>query len=110
MDKMVKEKHNIKSIAFAMVIFFALALTVANEALSQLGLAQHYVILFTVTLIIAALLLSRKFWLILLVVVGVGLNNLPDSVLLNYYVDRDVLIAFICALIVLPTIYDRLAK
>ena len=109
MEKMAKEKYSVKSIAFALIIFFALALTVANEALSQLGLQEHYIILFTVTLVLAALLLTRKFWLVLLVVLGVGLNYLPDSVLLSYYVDRDVLIAFICALIVLPSVYDRLA-
>jgi len=92
--------------AYAAVVFVTLGLTIANETLSQLGLEQNYVMVFSVALVVAALLLSRNLVLIVAVIAGVVILNLPDPTLLGVHLDRDVLLAFICGLILVPTVYQ----
>jgi|GEM_PF-224407 len=108
--KLARPRHNIKPMAYAAVMFITLGLTIANETLSQLGLEQNYVIFCSVGFIVASLLLSRHVGLIMAVIVGVVTINLPDATLARYYLDRDVLLAFVCALILLPTIYHLLTR
>lgn len=103
---MVREKRLIKPLAYAAVVFVTLGLTIANETLSQLGLEQNYVMVFSVALVIAALLLSRNLVLIVAVIAGVVMLNLPDPTFLGIRLDRDVLLAFICGLILVPTVYQ----
>lgn len=103
---MVREKRLIKPLAYAAVVFVTLGLTIANETLSQLGLEQNYVMVFSVALVIAALLLSRNLVLIVAVIAGVVMLNLPDPTFLGVRLDRDVLLAFICGLILVPTVYQ----
>ena len=41
---------------------------------------------------------------------GVVAINLPDASLLRYGLDRDVLLAAVCALILVPSIYELITK
>lgn len=107
---MVREKRFIRPMAYAAVVFVTLGLTIANETLSQLGLEQNYVMVFSVALVVAALLLSRNLVLIVAVIAGVVILNLPDPTLLGVHLDRDVLLAFICGLILVPTVYQLVSN
>ncbi len=105
-----REKRSIKPLAYALLIFATLGLTIANSTLAQLGLEQNYVIVVSVALVVASLLLSRQFWLVLAVVIGVLTVNQPDAFLQQYHLDRDVILAFVCALILVPTVYRLLVR
>ena len=107
---MQKEKRAIKPLAYAVVVFVTLGITIANETMAQLGLEQNYVVVFSMALMLAALLLSRNLWLIGMVVLSVVGINLPESTQLRYHLDRDVLLAFVCAVILVPTIYQLIMR
>jgi hypothetical protein len=66
--------------------------------------------MYSLALLLAALLLSRNLWLIAVVVLGVVAINLPETTQLRYHLDRDVLLAFVCAVILVPTIYQLIVR
>lgn len=107
---MLKSRSPIKPIACLVVVFITLGVTIANETLGQLGLEQNYVLLFSFAFVVAILLLSRSWFYIGVVLLGVAAINLPDATLLRYGLDRDVVIAFVCAVILLPTVYRLVAR
>jgi len=107
---MQKEKRAIKPAAYAVVVLVTLGITIANETLAQLGVEQNYAVLFSVALLVAALLLSRNLWLIGIVVLGLVAINLPEATQLRFHLDRDVLLAFVCAVILVPTIYQLIVR
>ena len=107
---MHKDKRAIKPAAYAVVVFVTLGITIANETMAQLGLEQNYVVVFSMALVLAALLLSRNLWLLAVVALGVMAINLPEATQLRYHLDRDVLLAFVCAVILVPTIYQLIVR
>jgi len=40
------------------------------------------------------------------VLAGVFAFNLPDAVLMQYHLDRDVLLAMVCATLLVPSVYQ----
>lgn len=107
---MQRDKQAIKPLAHAAVVFVTLGITIANETLSQLGLEQNYIVVFSLALVLAALMLSRNWILISIVALGVIAMNLPEATLLRYQLDRDVLLAFVCAVILVPSIYELIVR
>lgn len=107
---MQKDKRAIKPAAYAVVVFVTLGITIANETMAQLGLERNYVVVFSMALVLAALLLSRNLWLLAVVALGVMAINLPEATQLRYHLDRDVLLAFVCAVILVPTIYQLIVR
>lgn len=107
---MLKSRSPIKPIACLVVLFITLGVTIATEILGQLGLEQNYVLLFSFAFVVAILLLSRSWFYIGVVLLGVAAINLPDPTLLRFGLDRDVVIAFVCAVILLPTVYSLVAR
>jgi len=77
----------------------------ATDTLSQFGLEDNYAIVFSLAFVIAALILSKN--LVMLLVV---LSSLPDATLLNLGLDRDMLLAGVCAIVVSPASYDLFMK
>ena len=84
--------------------------SLANEMLGRLGLADNYVIVFSAAFIIAALLLSKNLVMVVLVALGVIIVNFPDATLISYGIDRDILLALVCAIILVPSLYDLVSK
>lgn len=109
-NETLREKPRIKPVAYAVVIFVTLGLTIANETLAQLGLQQNYAIQFSLALVLAALLASRNALLILCVILGVLAMNMPEPSLARYYLDRDILLAFVCAIVLFPSVYHLLGR
>ncbi len=107
---MERNSRGLKSLAYGFVVFITLGITIANETLSRFGQEGNYIIAFSIALVMAALLLSEKLWLTIVVLLGVVVVNLPDGTLLAYGLDRDVIFAGICALILVPTVYDLMTK
>ena len=42
----------------------------------------------------------------MLVLAGVFAFNLPDATLVQYYLDRDVLLPMVCAMLLVPSVYQ----
>jgi hypothetical protein len=107
---MERNSRGVKTLAYGFVVFITLGITIANETLARLGKEGNYVIAFSVALVMASLLLAEKLWLTVVVLLGVAVVNLPDSSLLSYGIDRDIVFAGICALILVPTVYDLMTN
>ncbi len=102
---MVLDKNRFKTLAYGVVVFITLGIAIANETLSRFGLEQNYLVVFSLALILAAVMLSKNFFVLLVIIIGVVGMNLPEATLLNYHLDRDVLLAAICAFILVPSVY-----
>lgn len=107
---MQREDRAIKPLVTGAVIFLTLGIAIANETLSRFGLEGNYLLVFSVAFILAAILLSRNILMLGVILSGVVAINLPDASLLRYGLDRDVLLAAVCALILVPSIYELITK
>lgn len=99
-----------KPLIFGTVVFITLGVSIANETLARFGLEENYVMLFSLALLFAVLLLSRNIVMLGLVLGGVILMNMPDATLAAYSLDRDVLVAGVCAVILAPSVYNIVFK
>lgn len=100
----------LKGFLFGGFLFLTLGVAVANEALTRFGLQENYVALFSLAFAIAVLLLIRNLFIIGLVTFGVIVMNLPDATLATYSLDQDVLLAVVCAIILVPSVYRLIFK
>ncbi len=107
---MGKEIRSLRPILYALVLFAIIGISLATETMSRFGLSENYVYVISGAFLIVALMLGKKPILVLVVLLGVMAINLPDSMLLEYTIDRDMLLAIVCAVILAPTIYDLIAE
>ena len=105
-----KEIRGLKPLILGALAFVTLGISIASEMLGRLGLGDNYVIVVSLALVIAALLLSKNLLMIGIVILGVIAVNLPTATLQNYGLDQDMLLAFVCALILGPSLYHLLSK
>ncbi|MDD9895493.1 MAG: hypothetical protein OXU66_08705 [Gammaproteobacteria bacterium] len=110
MEREKKAIKSLKPLLLGGLVFIALGVSLANEMLGRLGLADNYVIVFSAAFVIAALLLSKNLIMLVLVAIGVIFVNFPDATLLSYGIDRDVLLALVCAGVLVPSLYNLVAK
>lgn len=103
---MANEKRVIKPIAYALVIFLTIGITIANALLSRIGLDHSYMYLFSLAFGLMLLLVGKRPVMIVLVLMGMVMINLPDHVLTNWNLDRDLLLGVLCAVFLVPAIYD----
>ena len=100
----------LKPLILGSLVFVTLGVFLAMEILSRFGLEDNYAAVFAVALVVAVLTISRNLLMIALVLLGVVAINLPDATLASYYLDRDILLAFVCALILVPNVYNLVFK
>ena len=99
-----------KPLIFGAVVFITLGVSIANETLARFGMEDNYVMVFSLALLVAVILLSRNILMLGLVLGGVILMNMPDATLATYNLDRDVLVAAVCAVILAPSVYNIVFK
>ena len=104
---MAERNHALRPYLIGGVIFLTLGVAIASETLSRLGLEGNYVYLFSMAFVVAAIILGRNILVLLVLVAGVAALNLPEAMLLRYHLDRDVLLAVICAIVLVPVMYER---
>jgi len=92
------------------VLFATVGISLATQTLSGFGLAENYVYIISVAFLFVVLLLGKMLILVFVVLLGVLAINLPDAMLIKYFIDRDMLLAVVCAAILAPTIYDLIAE
>lgn len=105
---MAQSNRALKPFLMGSVIFLTLGLAIASETLSRLGLEGNYVYLFSMAFVVAAIMLGRNILLLLVLAAGVAAINLPEATLLQYHLDRDVLLAVVCAIVLVPVMYERI--
>jgi len=107
---MERAARTVKPFVYGAVIFITLGITIANETLSRVGLQGNYIYIAAMGLLLAAILLGRGIGILSMVVVGIIALNLPDATLAQLYLDRDVLSAAVCAMILVPSVYELVSK
>lgn len=107
---MERQKQLIQPLVYCAVVFITLGIAIANEILARFGLENNFIIVFSVAFLVAGLLLSKNLVLLLLVLVGVFAINLPDATLVQYHLDRDVLLAMVCATLLVPSVYQLIVN
>ena len=105
---MERPTQSARPAVYALVIFLLLGVSVANATLSQFGLQDNYVLMFSIAFVVAALSLSRNPALLLLILVAIAAFNQSDEWLQQFYMDKDMLLAGIIALIMVPSAYRAL--
>jgi len=107
---MERQKQLIQPLVYCVVVFITLGIAIANEILARFGLESNYIIVFSIAFLVAGLLLSKNLILLALVLVGVIAFNLPDATLVQYHLDRDVLLAMVCAILLVPSAYQLIVN
>ena len=108
---MEKRQNRIsKNIIFGVFVAGLVGVTVATEAMSLLGLADNYIYIASATLLIGLFLFNSSFTIVLIVLVGIGILNLPEANLQQIGLDKDIVMAIVGALIVSPGIYRALSR
>ena len=107
---MERQKQLIQPLVYCVVVFITLG--IANEILARFALESNYIIVFSIAFLVAGLLLSKNLVLLMLMLmlVGVFAFNLPDATLVQYHLDRDVLLAMVCATLLVPSVYQLLVN
>lgn len=103
---MERQKQLIQPLVYCAVVFITLGIAIANEILARFGMENDLIYVFSIAFLVASLLLSKNALLVLLVLLGVFAINLPEATLLQYHLDRDVLLAMVCATLLVPSIYQ----
>ena len=103
---MHSEGKPVRGVLYALVFFSLVGISLASETLTRLGLGDNYFYIVTLGLLFSVLLLGKKKLLVLCVLVGVLVINLPESFMETYMIDRDMLLASVCSFILVPTLYD----
>lgn len=107
---MERQKQLIQPLVYCAVVFITLGIAIANEILARFGIEDNYIIVFSVAFLVAGLLLSKNLILLLFVLAGVFALNLPDATLVQYHLDRDVLLAMVCATLLVPSVYQLIVN
>lgn len=100
----------VKPLLLGLFVFLTLGVTIAVEMLTRFGLEQNYAIVFSVAFVFAVLILSRNLLMIGIVFLGVIVINLPEVTLARYHLDQDLLLALVCAIILVPTVYKMVFR
>ncbi|HAJ76730.1 MAG: hypothetical protein QGG54_12870 [Gammaproteobacteria bacterium] len=106
----IRKHKSIKPILCGIVVFITVGLTIASESLSRFGIQDNNVIIFSAAFIIVAVLLSKNWLVIAAVIVGIVAFNQPEAVLMSWGVDRDVLLALVCGIILVPSMYRLMVE
>ena len=106
----------ITPIAYGFVVFITLGIAIANETLSRFGMVNNYFIIFLVAFLVAACILITRSRLTVFVVMGVWVvggvvvNHLPEAMLVGFSLDRDLLLAAMCAVILMPAVCELMGS
>lgn len=107
---MERQKQLIQPLVYCAVVFITLGIAIANEILARFGLENNYIVVFSIAFLVAGLLLSKNLILLAIVLVGVFAINLPEATLLQCHLDRDVLLAMVCATLLVPSAYQLIVS
>jgi len=94
-----------KLILLSLLVFLTIGLTLSATLLDQFGIDRSYLFIGLGALVITGLVAFRGAILIVIILVLSLAINMPEEMLAEYYLDRDILIVVTLLMIVFPLIY-----
>ena len=98
-----------KTAVVALVAFVTLGITLSSSLLALFGVDKNYMFIGLGALLITSMVAFRSIGLVIIVILMSLPINLSDEYLLQYYIDRDVLIAVVILMIIFPFAYSEFA-
>ena len=92
--------------AHGLVIFVSMGITIANEILTRIGISGNSFYVYSLALLLVALMLKRKVLAQGAILGAVILLSAPEATLIYYNLNRDYLLSAICAGILIPTLFS----
>ncbi|MBT5484400.1 MAG: hypothetical protein HOH14_03830 [Gammaproteobacteria bacterium] len=96
-----------KTAIVALVVFMTLGITLSSSLLELSGVETNYVYIGLGALLITSLVAFRSIGLIVIVLLVSLPINLSEEYLIQYYIDRDVLIVLVILMIIFPFAYSE---
>ena len=96
-----------KTAIVALVVFMTLGITLSSSLLEMFGVATNYMFIGLGALLITAMVSFRSIGLIVIILLVSLPINLPEEYLIQYYIDRDVLIVLVILMIIFPFAYSE---
>ncbi len=94
-----------KLILLSLLVFLTIGVTLSATLLDQFGIDRSYLFIGLGALVITGLVAFRGAILIVIILVLSLAINMPEEMLAEYYLDRDILIVVTLLMIVFPLIY-----
>ena len=94
-----------KLILLSLLVFLTIGVTLSATLLDQFGIDRSYLFIGLGALVITGLVAFRGVILIVIILVLSLAINMPEEMLAEYYLDRDILIVVTLLMIVFPLIY-----
>ena len=94
-----------KLILLSLLVFLTIGVTLSATLLDQFGIDRSYLFIGLGALVITGLVAFRGAILIVIILVLSLAINMPEEMLAQYYLDRDILIVVTLLMIVFPLIY-----
>jgi len=94
-----------KLILLSLLVFLTIGVTLSATLLDQFGMDRSYLFIGLGALMITGLVAFRGAILIVIILVLSLAINMPEEMLAEYYLDRDILIVVTLLMIVFPLIY-----
>lgn len=99
-----------KIIISSVAIFLSIGILLARETLARLGLESNYLLVALGALLITALLAQRSIFLTVTVLLLSLAINLPSGLLGSFQFDKDIMIAILLAIVILPLVHNIINK
>lgn len=96
-----------KTAIVAIVVFMTLGITLSSSLLEMFGIGTNYMFIGLGALLITCMVAFRSIVLIVIVLLVSLPINLPEEYLIQYYIDRDVLIVLVILMIIFPFAYSE---
>lgn len=91
-----------KVLAYGLIIFITIGITLSQALLERLGIETNYLYIALGAMMVSGLLVSRGLLLIIIAILMSVAVNLPIEFLLEYSIDRDVLMVFLLLMVIFP--------
>ena len=99
---------DLQKVARGALIFLVFTLSVAvnidDNVLARLGFEQNYLLIALAGVVFTGLLMHRHALLVILVLFFSLAANMPADFLLNFGLDRDLILGFLVAIVIIPIV------
>lgn len=91
-----------KMLGYGLIIFMTLGITLSRALLERIGLETNYLFIALGALVVSGLLVYRGLLLIMIAIAMSIAVNMPEDFLVQYSVDRDVLLVILLMMVIFP--------
>ncbi len=91
-----------KMLGYGLIIFMTLGITLSRALLERVGMETNYLFIALGDFVVSGLLVYRG---LLLIMIAIGMSiavNMPEGFLLQYSVDRDILLVILLMMVIFP--------